>query len=157
MFQASPKERMTDTAESVDLPLVYVSRKESFSASHRLHSKCLSDEENEELYGKCNNPNGHGHNYTVEVILKGPVDPVTGMVINLVQLKEHMKESIMDVLDHKNIDLDVLYFNDKVSTAENIAIFIWEQIDCRLETGLLYEVKLHETDKNTVCYRGDRS
>ncbi|ESO83870.1 hypothetical protein LOTGIDRAFT_196888 [Lottia gigantea] len=139
----------------MSLPIVYITRKESFSACHRLHSKTLSDAENQEIFGKCNHINGHGHNYTVEVVLKGPVDPVTGMVMNLVVLKQHMKECIMDVMDHKNIDLDVPYFKDKVSTAENIAIFIWKQLEEKLSKGLLYEIKLHETDKNIVSYKGE--
>ncbi|XP_022095243.1 6-pyruvoyl tetrahydrobiopterin synthase-like [Acanthaster planci] len=138
--------------------VVYVSRAESFSACHRLHSPCLSDDVNKVLFGKCNNPNGHGHNYRVEIILKGEVDPVTGMVMNLTDLKQYMKKAIMDLLDHKNIDKDVPYFQDIVSTAENIAVFIWEQIRKQLPNpDLLYEVKLHETGNNVVFYRGDWS
>ncbi|XP_070559686.1 6-pyruvoyl tetrahydrobiopterin synthase-like isoform X2 [Ptychodera flava] len=133
---------------------VYISRTESFSAAHRLHSRHLSDEENKELYGPCNNANGHGHNYKVEVIVKGKVDPVTGMVMNITDLKGFMKSCIMEQLDHKNIDLDVPYFKDKVSTAENIAVFIWDQMQELLPEGSLYEVKVHETDKNVAFYRG---
>ncbi|XP_038073181.1 6-pyruvoyl tetrahydrobiopterin synthase-like [Patiria miniata] len=138
--------------------VVYVSRAESFSACHRLHSPSLSDAENKTLFGKCNNPNGHGHNYRVEIILKGEVDPVTGMVLNLTDLKQYMKKAIMDPLDHKNIDKDVPYFQNVVSTAENIAVFIWDQVRKELPNpGLLYEVKLHETNNNIVYYRGDWS
>ncbi|XP_072050729.1 6-pyruvoyl tetrahydrobiopterin synthase-like [Amphiura filiformis] len=135
---------------------VYLSRVEKISACHRLHSNHLSDEENKKIYGKCNNPNGHGHNYTVTVTLKGKVDPVTGMVINITDLKEYMKKAIMDTLDHKNIDLDVPYFKDIVSTTENVATYIWDQMTQLLpDPSLLYEVKIHETDKNIVFYRGE--
>ena len=101
-------------------PVVYISRAESFSACHRLHSKELSDEENQTMFGKCNNPNGHGHNYKVEVIVRGGVHPITGMVINLTDLKKYIHEAVMEPMDHKNLDLDVEYFRDTVSTAENI-------------------------------------
>ncbi|KAL3865340.1 hypothetical protein ACJMK2_006938 [Sinanodonta woodiana] len=136
-------------------PIVYISRTENFSTAHRLHSPGLSDEENKTLYGKCNNPNGHGHNYKVEVVLRGPVDPLTGMVINLVDLKNYMDTAIMSVLDHKNVDKDVPYFSSVVSTAENIAVFIWDRMVEQLPPGLLYEVKLYETDKNIAFYRGE--
>eukprot|EP00124_Ichthyophonus_hoferi_P002744 Ihof_evm2s201 gene=Ihof_evmTU2s201 len=92
--------------------IAYTSRTESFSASHRLHSPQLTDEENKRLFGKCNNKNGHGHNYKVEVIVRGEVDQKTGMVINLTDLKSYMAQAIMDPLDHRHIDLDVPYFKD---------------------------------------------
>ncbi|CAG9135663.1 unnamed protein product [Plutella xylostella] len=115
-------------------------------------SPFLSDEENN---GKCNNPNGHGHNYVVLVTVKGPVDPHTGMVINVHELKQYMQEAIMDPLDHKNLDQDVPYFKSVVSTTENLAIFIWEQLQKVMEKSqLLHEVKILETEKNHVVYRG---
>ncbi|XP_045872283.1 6-pyruvoyl tetrahydrobiopterin synthase isoform X1 [Meles meles] len=95
-------------------PRARVSRLVTFSATHRLHSKSLSNEENLKLFGKCNNPNGHGHNYKVVVTVHGEIDPVTGMVMNLTDLKEYMEEAIMKPLDHKNLDLDVPYFADVV-------------------------------------------
>ncbi|XP_061174521.1 6-pyruvoyl tetrahydrobiopterin synthase-like [Saccostrea echinata] len=136
-------------------PVVYITRIETFSACHRLHSLELGEEENKTTYGKCNNPNGHGHNYKVEVTVKGPVDPVTGMVMNIVDLKKFMQDAIMDTLDHKNIDKDVPYFKDKVSTTENLAVFIWSEIQKKTPKDLLYEVKIHETDKNVIVYRGE--
>ncbi|XP_006151068.1 6-pyruvoyl tetrahydrobiopterin synthase isoform X1 [Tupaia chinensis] len=105
-----------------------LSRLVSFSASHRLHCKSLSDEENLKLFGKCNNPNGHGHNYKVVVTVHGEIDPVTGMVMNLTDLKKYMEEAIMKPLDHKNLDLDVPYFANVVSTTENVAVYIWENL-----------------------------
>lgn len=136
------------------LPIVYITRKESFCASHRLHNPKLSDEENRSIFGKCNNKNGHGHNYTIKVTVCGPVDPITGMVMNLTDLKKHMN-SVLDPLDHKNLDLDVAYFTDVCSTAENIAVYIWNSLWELLPEGLLYEVKVNETGKNSARYRGE--
>ncbi|XP_045186710.2 6-pyruvoyl tetrahydrobiopterin synthase-like [Mercenaria mercenaria] len=139
------------------LPIVYISRTDSFSACHRLHSNALTEEENRRVFGKCNNPNGHGHNYKVEVTVRGPVDPSTGMVMNISDLKTCMEKAFMSTLDHKNLDMDLDYFKDKVSTAENIAVYIWERMTEQLLPGLLYEVKVHETEKNVSIYRGDVS
>ncbi|XP_058924343.1 6-pyruvoyl tetrahydrobiopterin synthase [Kogia breviceps] len=132
-----------------------VSRLVSFSATHRLHSKSLSNEENLKLFGKCNNPNGHGHNYKVVVTVHGEIDPVTGMVMNLTDLKEYMEEAIIKPLDHKNLDLDVPYFADVVSTTENVAVYIWENLQKFLPMGVLYKVKVYETDNNIVVYKGE--
>ncbi|XP_042198383.1 6-pyruvoyl tetrahydrobiopterin synthase isoform X1 [Callorhinchus milii] len=132
-----------------------LTRVERFSACHRLHSDSLSAEENERIFGKCNNPNGHGHNYKVEVTVRGEVNPKTGMVINLTDLKQHLQDAIMKPLDHKNLDKDVPYFANVVSTTENIAVYIWDRLQQCLPVGLLYEVKVHETDKNIVVYRGE--
>eukprot|EP00126_Sphaerothecum_destruens_P008467 Sdes_comp20224_c0_seq3m13606 len=140
----------------------FISRKEHFSSSHRLHSKQLSPQENLNIYGKCNNPNGHGHNYEVEVTLKGKIHPVTGMVYNLADLKKIMLQTILEPLDHKNLDLDVPYFKNHVSTTENLAVFIWDSLqtalkfDSQLSTQL-YEVRVVETNRNAVFYRGPHS
>jgi len=136
-------------------PMVYITRKESFCASHRLHSAKLSDEENRSIFGKCNNKNGHGHNYTVKVTIRGPVDPITGMVMNLTDLKKRM-ESVLQTLDHKNLDMDVPFFADTCSTAENVAVYIWNNLTKFLPEVLLYEVKVNETGKNSARYRGER-
>ncbi|XP_073684330.1 6-pyruvoyl tetrahydrobiopterin synthase [Garra rufa] len=133
----------------------FITRVQSFSACHRLHSKALSDEENKRIFGKCNNPNGHGHNYTVEVTVRGKIDRNTGMVMNLTDLKEYIEEAIMKPLDHKNLDLDVPYFADVVSTTENLAVFIWDSMVKLLSPDSLYEIKIYETDKNIVVYRGE--
>ncbi|RIB09794.1 6-pyruvoyl tetrahydrobiopterin synthase [Gigaspora rosea] len=137
--------------------IAYLRRKETFSAAHRLHSSYLTEEENKELYGKCNNPNGHGHNYTVEITIRGEVDPHTGMVMNLTDLKKCMGVAILDELDHKNLDLDVPYFTNCPSTTEMVAVFIWNNIRKHLPKGKyeLYEVKVHETDNNVVIFRGE--
>ena len=132
----------------------YLVRCEHFSSSHRLHCKTLSDKENIDLYGKCNNLHGHGHNYNVEIVLFGKIDQKTGMIMNLAILKKEIK-AVLDHLDHKNLDLDVDYFKEVVSTAENISVFIWERMkETMSQPDLLYEVKLYETDRNIVIYRG---
>ncbi|NXS54349.1 PTPS synthase, partial [Brachypteracias leptosomus] len=122
-------------------------------------SKSLSDEENLKLFGKCNNPNGHGHNYKGKEIISLliGIDPVSGMVINLTDLKEYMQEAIMKPLDHKNLDKDVPYFAEVVSTTENVAVFIWENLKKLLPTGILYKVKVYETDQNIVVYKGEET
>ncbi|XP_065288262.1 6-pyruvoyl tetrahydrobiopterin synthase-like [Dermacentor albipictus] len=135
-------------------PVASVTRIESFSASHRLHSQCLSDAENAAIFGKCNNLNGHGHNYKLEVTVTGPVDRDTGMVINITDLKKCIQSEVMDVLDHKNLDKDVPYFEKAVSTTENVAVFVWQRLSKVLPRKLQLRVRLHETDKNVVTYEG---
>ncbi|XP_068028413.1 6-pyruvoyl tetrahydrobiopterin synthase isoform X1 [Anomalospiza imberbis] len=137
--------------------LARLSRSVTFSACHRLHSKSLSDEENLKLFGKCNNPNGHGHNYKVVVTVRGEIDPVSGMVMNLTDLKEYMQEAIMEPLDHKNLDRDVPYFSEVVSTTENVAVFIWDSLQKLLPQGILYKVEVHETEQNVVVYKGEEA
>ncbi|XP_065188733.1 6-pyruvoyl tetrahydrobiopterin synthase-like [Sycon ciliatum] len=149
-------------AEAIEAPKprpggVLISRTEAFSAAHRLHAASLTDEENKKIFGKCNNPNGHGHNYKVTVTVYGVVDPITGMVINLVDLGTAMKD-VLGELDHKHIDKDVDFFRSTstVSTVENITIFIWKQLaeHTSLVGAHLYDVTVHETDKNVASYRG---
>ncbi|XP_078047740.1 6-pyruvoyl tetrahydrobiopterin synthase purple isoform X1 [Augochlora pura] len=137
-------------------PIAYLTRKESISSCHRLHSDNLTEEENKEVYGKCNNYWGHGHNYTVKVTVRGPVDPITGMVMNLSDLKLYMKRVVMEQLDHKNLDKDVPYFKNVVSTTENVAIYIFNELRKLMPNpALLHEVKIYETDNNIVIYRGE--
>ncbi|KAF2353139.1 6-pyruvoyl tetrahydropterin synthase/QueD family protein [Trinorchestia longiramus] len=139
-------------------PIAYVTRVESFSACHRLHCKGLSDEENRALFGKCNNPNGHGHNYTLEVTVRGEIDNITGMVMNITELKDIIQSSVMEVMDHKHLDMDVTFFRDSdlVSTTENLAVVIYDLISPQLPANVfLHAVKIKETDKNIVEYRGE--
>ncbi|NWW72654.1 PTPS synthase, partial [Climacteris rufus] len=138
--------------------LARLSRSVTFSACHRLHSKALSDEENLKLFGKCNNPNGHGHNYKGEkLICILRIDPVSGMVMNLTDLKEFMQEAILEPLDHKNLDKDVPYFAEVVSTTENLAVFIWESLLKLLPSGTLHKVEVQETEQNVVVYKGEET
>ena len=147
-----------DSESPAELPVVRVVRRATFSSCHRLHSPHLSAEENRRVYGKCNHEGGHGHNYVVRVTLQGPVDPCTGMVINLVHLKAAMDEAIMAPLDHKNVDKDVAFFAIHPSTVENICIYIWQQLKKHLslqqKDHLLFEIKVDETENNRAIYRG---
>ena len=136
------------------MPVVYLTRKASFSASHRMHNPELSDQENREIYGKCNNPNGHGHNYTLEVTVKGEIDLRTGMVMSLSDLKRVIKEAIIEPLDHRNLNLDVPVMQGINPTAENLVVVFWNQLEQRLPAAALVEIKLHETENNVVTYRG---
>lgn len=135
--------------------MVYLTRRDSFSAAHRLWSNELSEAENIALYDKCANPNGHGHNYILEVTVRGAPDPRTGMVLNLTALKQAMNEQIINWVDHKNLNYDVPWLADRIPTAEILAIAFWERLERALPAGLLYEVKLYETEHNIVSYRGE--
>ena len=136
-------------------PKTYLSRRVTFSASHRLHSEHLSATENRTLFDKCNGENGHGHNYTAEITLFGQVDPKTGMVFSLTELKRILAETVEAKLDHKHLNLDVPEFHALNPTAENIAVVIWKMLESRLPKGLLHEVKLAETENNIAIYRGE--
>ncbi|XP_077359639.1 6-pyruvoyl tetrahydrobiopterin synthase isoform X2 [Festucalex cinctus] len=115
----------------------------------------LTDEDNIKVYGKCNNPHGHGHNYKVEITVRGKIDHITGMIMNLTDLKRCIEEVIMIPLDHKNLDKDVPYFATVASTTENLAVYIWDNMAKAIAPYNLYEIKIHETDKNIVTYRGE--
>ena len=131
-----------------------ITRRLTFSAAHRLHSEKLSPAENRRVFGKCNHPNGHGHNYTVEVTVAGPIDATTGMVYNLTDLKQVMSDVIEHDIDHKNLNVDVPAFKNLNPTAENIAAVLWGLLEKRLPKGLLKEVRLIETENNFVSYKG---
>ena len=137
------------------MPFVYLTRKTSFSASHRMHNPELSDQENREIYGKCNNPNGHGHNYTLEVTVKGEINPRTGMVMSLSELKRVIEEAVIQPMDHRNLNLDVPAMRGINPTTENLAVVFWGLLEKRLPPGLLVEVRLRETENNLVTYRGE--
>ncbi|VDL81067.1 unnamed protein product [Schistocephalus solidus] len=139
------------------MPHCLMTRVDWFSATHRLYNDKLSPEENEDYFGKCANKNGHGHNYKLEVTVCNNIDPVSGMVMNLKDLKNAIQKAVLDQLDHKNIDMDVDFFQTTktVSTAENITVFIWNELLKFIPQGILYEVKLHETKKNIFTYNGD--
>jgi 6-pyruvoyltetrahydropterin/6-carboxytetrahydropterin synthase len=131
-----------------------VFRKAHFNAAHRLHCKDWSDERNEEIFGKCNNPNFHGHNYELEVGVTGDVDPETGYLIDMKVLKDLIREEVEDAFDHKNLNVEVPEFADLNPTAENIAKVIWEKLRKRLDTKFDLSVKLYETPRNFVLYTG---
>jgi 6-pyruvoyltetrahydropterin/6-carboxytetrahydropterin synthase len=134
---------------------VTVSRKAHFNAAHRLFVKEWDDEKNLDVFGVCSNSNYHGHNYEIIVDVTGKVDPVTGMVIDLKTLKDIIKNEIEDLLDHKNLNLDIDYFKKVVPTAENICIFIWNKLRNKIDYNKKLEVTLYETSRNFVKYDGN--
>ena len=134
---------------------VTVSRKAHFNAAHRLFVENWSDEKNKILFGKCSNTNFHGHNYELIVDVKGEVDHVTGVVIDLKELKDIIKNEIEELLDHKNLNLDVPYFKKVIPTAENICIFIWNILRDKISKDNELAVTLYETPRNFVKYSGN--
>ncbi len=135
--------------------MVYVKRRETFSAAHRLYNPSYNDEKNLEIYGKCSNPNWHGHNYVLEVTVAGEPDPETGFVIDLKILKNIIDEYIMTKVDHKNLNTETDFMKNIIPSAENIAKAIFNELKDKLPSGKLYSVKLFETEKNIVEYRGE--
>lgn len=135
-----------------ETPMIQLTRKYHFSAAHRLHSDQLSEEENKEIFGKCNNLHGHGHNYILEVTVEGEVDPVTGMVINLAELDQAVDQTIIEKFDHKNLNLDTEEFKGLNPTAEVMTVVFWELLQPRLPS--LCKIGLWETAKNYFEYSG---
>ena len=127
----------------------------TFSAAHRLHNPNRDAQWNRAMYDKCDNPKGHGHNYALEVSVKGRIDPETGMVIDLKRLKDIMRERVVDRVDHTNLNEDVDFLRDVIPTAENLARCFWQQLAPAITQGELYEVVLQETERNSVRYRGE--
>ena len=134
---------------------VTVCRKEHFNAAHRLYNPQWNDQKNNEVFGKCNNPNYHGHNYELEVKLTGDVDPDTGYVFDMKTLSEIIKENIISMFDHKNLNLDTEEFKDNIPTAENIAIVIWNILRKKIDENYDLKVTLYETEKDFVEYYGN--
>ena len=135
--------------------MVYVKRRETFSAAHRLYNPSYSDEKNLEIFGKCSNPNWHGHNYVLEVTVAGETDPETGFVIDLKVLKSIINEYVLKKVDHKNLNTETDFMKGIIPSAENIAKAIFNELKNKLPSGKLYSVKLFETEKNIVEYRGE--
>jgi len=131
-----------------------LSRRYRFAASHRLHSEKLSAEENRRLYGKCNSPYGHGHNYVVEVTLTGPVDPETGMIANLGELDPFVEFEVIETFDHKYLNEEVPEFQKRVPTTENLAREIFRRLE-RFPAARLERVRIEETSKNSFEYAGE--
>ena len=127
-------------------------RKAHFNAAHRLNNPNWSKEKNQEVFGKCNNPNFHGHNYVLEVKVIGEIDPETGYVMDIKELKEIIKQEVTDRYDHKNLNLDVVDFENLNPTAENIASVIYRNIKKRLAEKFELKLRLYETERNIVEY-----
>jgi 6-pyruvoyltetrahydropterin/6-carboxytetrahydropterin synthase len=137
------------------MPIVYVQRTVRFNAAHRMNNPEKSDAWNRDTYGKCNSPNWHGHNYTLEVIVAGEPDPESGYVIDLGDLKRIIHDRIVSRVDHKNLNLDVDFLRGVNPSSENLAIAFWNQLEPAITGGRLHAVRLHETDNNLVEYRGE--
>lgn len=133
---------------------VSVCRKAHFNAAHRLYNPNWSFEENELVFGKCNNPNFHGHNYNLEVWVKGEINSETGYVIDLKILKDIIKTEVEDRFDHKNLNEDTVEFKDLNPTAENIVVVIWKLIKAKLDPNFDLKVRLFETERNVVEFEG---
>ena len=133
---------------------VTVCRTEHFNAAHRLHNPAWDDAENQRVFGKCNNPNYHGHNYNLTVRLTGLIDPETGYVYDLKRLSDLIKQEVLNRYDHRNLNLDTEDFRTLNPTAENIAVVIWQRLRPHLDAALALSVTLYETDRNFVEYHG---
>jgi 6-pyruvoyltetrahydropterin/6-carboxytetrahydropterin synthase len=131
-----------------------VTAKLEFSAAHRLHNPERDSDWNRRVYDKCDNPSGHGHNYIVEVSVKGEVDPETGMVIDLKKLKDIVRREVVDLVDHRNLNQDVEFLHGVIPTAENLARSFWAKLESSIRPGRLWQIVLHETERNSVTYRG---
>ena len=136
--------------------MIYITRRERFNAAHKLFRPEWSDEQNLEVFGKCSNPNWHGHNYELFVTVKGEINPQTGFVIDLKELKSIIKTHVTDALDHKNINLDVNFMKGKMASTEVLAVAIFDQLQPYIQNqgAELHSIKLFETENNFVEYQG---
>lgn len=137
------------------MPIARVTRRVHFCAGHRLHKPDWDDARNRAMYGACSNPNGHGHNYDLEVTVEGEIDPVTGYVMDLRALKDLLGEAVLEDVDHANLNIDVAWLEGVVPTTENLAVAIWGRLEGRMPAARLVAVRLWETERNSVEYRGE--
>jgi 6-pyruvoyltetrahydropterin/6-carboxytetrahydropterin synthase len=136
--------------------MVYLTRKCEFSAAHYYHNPEFSPEENQRLFGKCNNPNGHGHNYTLEVTVKGEVNSRSGFVVDLKELKDVLEREVLSALDHRFLNKEVPEFRERIPTTENLAIAIWDRLQPKLNRAQLHRVRLYETPDLFVDFYGEK-
>lgn len=136
------------------MPIVSITRLVRFNAAHRVYNPSLSDEENQRLFGKCNNPNWHGHNYTLEVTVEGEVEAKTGFVVNLADIKKIVEREIVDVIDHKNLNLDVPFMSGTIPSTENLVLACWRILAPAVAPARLARLKLWETENQYVEYDG---
>ena len=136
------------------MPRVTVTRRLRFNAAHRVHNPALSDDENAAIFGKCNNPNWHGHNYTLDVSLEGDIDERTGYVFDLGALKQLVEREVVDKVDHRNFNLDVDFMEAVIPTSENIVVAFWRLLVDRVKPARLSKLVLWETENNYVEYTG---
>jgi 6-pyruvoyltetrahydropterin/6-carboxytetrahydropterin synthase len=135
--------------------MVYLTRRAEFSASHYYHNPEMTLEENRRIFGKCNNPHGHGHNYTLEVTVVGEVDPSTGMVLDLKDLKKLLEAEVLRLMDHRFLNKEVPVFSRKIPTTENITIEIWNLLASKLRVAKLHRIRLYESPDLYVDYYGE--
>ena len=135
--------------------MIYLTRRETFSSAHRIYNPNLTDEENYSIFGKCSNPFWHGHNYTIEVVVAGEINPETGYVVDLSKLKEIIHEHVISKVDHKNLNLETDFMKGIIPSAENIVVQIWKQLEDKIPSGRLYSIKLYETENNYFEYKGE--
>jgi 6-pyruvoyltetrahydropterin/6-carboxytetrahydropterin synthase len=135
--------------------MIYLTRKCEFSASHYYHNPDFTPEENQRIFGKCANLNGHGHNYTLEVTVKGNVNPVTGFVVDLKQLKDILNGEVVEAMDHRHLNKEVPEFATRIPTTENLAIAIWERLAPKLKVARLHRVRIYEMPDLFVDYYGE--
>ena len=136
------------------MPTVRVTRRVHFNAAHRLHNPALSDEENQRLYGVCNNPNWHGHNYELDVTIEGECDPVTGYLVDLGEIRD-LAEGVLKEVDHRNLNLDVPWLQGIIPSTENVVVALWGQLAPRIPRGRLARLVLYETPRNWAEYTGE--
>ena len=136
------------------MPIVTVTRRLQFNAAHRVHNPSLSDEENSALFGKCNNPNWHGHNYVLEVSVEGPIDERTGYVIDLGALRDIVEREVVSQADHRNFNVDVPFMHGIIPTSENIVVAFWRVLEPHVSPGRMTRLRLWETENNYVEYTG---
>ena len=134
---------------------MYLTRKAEFSASHFYHNPAFTPEENRRIFGKCNNPHGHGHNYTLEVTVRGPVDQRSGFVVDLKDLKDVLSREVLDAFDHRFLNKEVPEFLHTIPTTENLAIAIWNRLKAKLNVAELHRVRVYETADLFVDYYGE--
>ena len=137
------------------MPVVTVTRRLTFNAAHRVFIPGLSDSENAEIFGKCSNPNWHGHNYVLEVSVQGQIDERTGYVLDLAKLRDIVRNEITEKVDHKNLNLDVEFLRGVIPTAENVVVAFWRILESRVAPGRLKRIRLRESENNWVEYKGD--
>ena len=137
------------------MPRCSVTRRVHFNAAHRLHNPAMPDAWNRETFGPCNNPSYHGHNYELDVSVEGEISPETGYVMDLTELKRLVEELVLSRLDHRNLNVDVPWFAERIPTAENIAVVIWRELRAALPSDLTLRIRLWETPRNYVDYAGD--
>lgn len=136
--------------------VIRICRRETFNAAHRLFRKEWSDEKNATVFGKCSHPNYHGHNYVIEVWVEGVVDPKTGFLMDLKQLRDTIRNEVCERFDHRNLNLDCTEFLERIPTTENIAIVSWNLIRPHIDMSISLEVVISETENNKVSYSGPR-